>query len=64
MKKIISCLIFIAIGAVCFYFAFQEDTNSLLGIPLTIIGAIAFGFGLYKSWRSGILQYVLDLFSF
>jgi hypothetical protein len=64
MKKIIPCLIFIAIGAACFYFAFQEETNSLLGIPLTIIGGIAFCFGVYKSWRCGILQYVLDLFSF
>lgn len=64
MKKVLSCLLFIVIGAVCFYFAFQKDTNGVIGIPLTIIGVISFGIGLYKSWRCGILYYILDLFHF
>ncbi len=64
MKKIMPCLLFIAIGMLCFYFAFQDNTNATLGIPLTIIGAISFGIGIYKSWRNKILSSVLDLFHF
>lgn len=49
---------------ICFYFAFQDNTNAKLGIPLAIVGAVSFGTGLYKSWRNGILTSVLDLFHF
>lgn len=62
MKKMIPCLLFIAIGAVCFYFAFQNDTNATLGIPLTIAGTASFGVGIYSGWRRGILKSVLDFF--
>lgn len=64
MKKVISCLILIAISAGCFYFAFQEGTTSTLGIPLAIIGLVTFLIGIYKSKRCGIMEYILDLFSF
>lgn len=64
MKKVIVCLSFITLGMICFYFAFQDNTNATLGVPLTIVGAIFFGIGLYKSWRNGILTSVLDLFHF
>lgn len=60
MRKMISCLLFIAAGVVCFYFAFQEGTNAALGIPLTIVGALSLGLGIYKSWRDGILKSLLD----
>lgn len=61
MKKIMICLSLIAIGMICFYFAFQDNTNATLGIPLTIIGIVFFGIGIYKSWRNGILTFILDL---
>jgi len=64
MKKVISALLFIAIGAFCFYFAFQKDTEATLGGTLAILGVLSFGYGLYKSWRCGIINYVLDIFSF
>jgi len=61
MKKIMICLSLIAIGMICFYFAFQDNTNATLGIPLTIFGVVFFGIGIYKSWRNGILTFILDL---
>jgi hypothetical protein len=64
MKKVMSCLLFIVIGAVCFYFAFQKNTKAPLGISLTLVGAVSFSIGFYKSWRCGILKSVLDLFHF
>ncbi|WP_138206053.1 hypothetical protein [Haloimpatiens lingqiaonensis] len=64
MKKVLICLSFIAIGMICFFFAFQTNTNATLGIPLTIAGVVSFAIGIYKSWRTGILTSVLDLFHF
>lgn len=64
MKKVLSTLLFITTGAFCFYFAFQKHTEATLGVSLTILGILSFGYGLYKSWRCGILNYVLDIFSF
>jgi hypothetical protein len=64
MKKVMICLSFIAIGMLCFYIAFQDNTNATLGIPLTIVGVVIFGVGLYKSWRNGIITSVLDIFHF
>ncbi|MBM7868651.1 hypothetical protein JOC70_000120 [Clostridium pascui] len=68
MKKVMVCLLFIAIGIICFYFAFQDNTSATLGISLKIVGTLSFGIGFYKSWRNGILasilEFVLDLFCF
>lgn len=64
MKKVISALLFTAIGTFCFYFAFQKDTEATLGGTLAILGVLSFGYGLYKSWHCGILSYVLDIFFF
>lgn len=64
MKNVMICLSFIAIGMLCFYIAFQDNTNATLGIPLTIVGVVTFGVGLYKSWRNGIITSVLDIFHF
>ncbi len=64
MKKVISSLILIAISAGCFYFAFQEGTTSTLGLPLAIIGLVTFLIGVYKSKCCGIMEYILNLFSF
>lgn len=61
MKRILSCLVFIFIGIVCFYFAFQYDVSATLGTTLTIVGAIAVGVGIYKSWRCGIFKDVVDI---
>ncbi|MEG1256057.1 hypothetical protein [Clostridium sp.] len=61
MKKEISCLAFIAIAIGCFYFAFQDGTSDTLGIILTIVGAIFLGIGIYRSWRCGIIKYVIDI---
>lgn len=62
MKKVMPCVLFIAIGFICFYFAFQDSTTATLGIPLTIVGAVSVVVGLYKSWRCGIVTSILDLF--
>jgi FlaA1/EpsC-like NDP-sugar epimerase len=64
MKKVISSLILIAISAGCFYFAFQEGTTSTLGIPLAVIGLVTLLIGVYKSKCCGIMEYILNLFSF
>ena len=62
MKKVMPCVLFIVIGLISFYFAFQENTTATLGIPLTIVGAVSVVIGLYKSWRCGIMTSILDLF--
>lgn len=61
MKKIAPCLLFIGLGMICFHFAFKDRTGSALGITLMIVGLIFFGIGLYKSWKNGIIEQVIDI---
>lgn len=61
MKKVLSCLVFIFIAIGCFYFAFQYEVSAALGTTLTIVGTIALGIGIYKSWRCGIFKDVVDI---
>lgn len=61
MKKVLSCLVFVFIGIGCFYFGFQDGVSATLGTTLTIIGAIALGIGVYRSWRCGIIKDVIDI---
>jgi len=61
MKKVLACLVFIFIGIGCFYFAFQDGVSATLGTTLTIVGAIALGIGIYRSYRCGIIKEVIDI---
>jgi len=61
MKKVLACLVFIFIGIGCFYFAFQDGVSDTLGTTLTIVGAIALGIGIYRSYRCGIIEEVIDI---
>lgn len=61
MKKVLSCLVFIFIGMGCFYFAFQDGVSATFGTTLTIVGAITLGIGIYRSWRCGIIEDVINI---